>query len=80
MGQRAAKLLGVKVGGFKKKSATLSISVKMCACASTWVQLRLGSNHSQSLTDSNFVDPILPVWKDLNPLSKYVKVHEADSI
>ena len=29
MGQRAAKLLAVKVGGIKKKSAALAIAAKM---------------------------------------------------
>ena len=52
VGQRAAKLLAVKVGGLKKKSA-----------AQTWphsnhsaqVQDGPGSNHSQSLMAGNFV-------------------------
>ena len=41
--QRAAKLLAVKVGGLK--------CVQVC---SAWVQVHPGSNHSQSLMDSNF--------------------------
>ena len=32
-GQRALKLLAVKVGGLKKKSATLAIPAKLCASA-----------------------------------------------
>ena len=37
VGQRAAKLLAVKVGGLKKKSATLAITAKMCVSASARV-------------------------------------------
>ena len=33
VGQRAAKLLSVKVGGLKKKSATSAITAKVCASA-----------------------------------------------
>ena len=33
VGQRAAKLLIVKVGGFKKKSAALAITAEVCASA-----------------------------------------------
>ena len=74
--QRAAKLLAVKVGVLQKKSTASAITTKVCASTSTLVQVRLGSNHSQSSTDSNFTallpnDFILPVWKDLNPPSKY---------
>ena len=31
VGQRAAKLLAVKVGGLKKKSVTLAFKAKVCA-------------------------------------------------
>ena len=33
LGQRAARLLGVKVGALKKKSAALAIPAKVCASA-----------------------------------------------
>ena len=33
VGQRAAKLLAVKVGGLKKKSAALAIPADLCASA-----------------------------------------------
>ena len=33
IGQRASKLLAVKVGGLKKKSATSAIPTKLCASA-----------------------------------------------
>ena len=36
VGQRASKLLAVKVGGLRKKSATLAITAEMCASAFTW--------------------------------------------
>ena len=60
VGQRAAKLLAVKVGGLKKKSSN-----------------RPRSNHSQTLTASNFEalkfkDFIFTVSKDLNLLKKYI--------
>ena len=50
-GQRALKLLVVKVGGLKKKSATLP---RPHLNKSARIQVRLGSNHSQSLMASNF--------------------------
>ena len=75
VGQRTSKLLAVKVGGLKKKSAIwpwplLNQSVR--------VRLRAGSNLSQSLTDSNFAalwstDPTFTASKDLNPLKKCAK-------
>ena len=51
VGQRASKLLAVKVGGLKKKSAIWPWPLSN---QSARVRLRLGSNLSQSLTDSNF--------------------------
>ena len=51
VGQRASKLLAVKVGGLKKKSAA---QPQPHSNQSAQVRLRPGSNHSQSLTDSNF--------------------------
>ena len=51
VGQRASKLLAVKVGGLKKKSA---IWPRPLSNQSAQVRLRPGSNLSQSLTDSNF--------------------------
>ena len=54
VGQRAAKLLDIKVGGLKKKSATLAITAEVCASKSARIRIRPGSNHSQSLMASNF--------------------------
>ena len=51
VGQRAAKLLGFKVGGLKKKSA---VRPRPHSNQSARVRLRRVSNLSQSLTDSNF--------------------------
>ena len=53
VGQRASKLLPVKVGGLKKDSVALA---EVCASALAQVLVRLGPNHSQSLMDSNFAD------------------------
>ena len=69
VGQRAAKLLVIKVGGLKKKSATLAITAKVCA----------STNHSQSLMDGNFAafwptNPIFPFLKHLNPFKTVSKV------
>ena len=73
--QRASKLLAVKVGGLKKKSA---IWPRPLSNQSARVRLRLGSNLSQSLTDSNFAalwptDPIFTASIDLNPFKKCAK-------
>ena len=70
VGQRESKLLAVKVGGLKKKSA---IWPRPLSNQSAWVWLRPGSNLSQSFTDSNFAalsptDPIFTESIDLNPL------------
>ena len=54
VGQRAAKLLVVKVGAHTKKSAASAIIAKMSASTSAWVRVHLGSNHSQNFTDCNF--------------------------
>ena len=51
VGQRAWKLLAVKVGGLKKKSAIWPRPL-LNQTAQAW--LRPGSNLSQSLTDNNF--------------------------
>ena len=47
--QRASKLLAVKVGVLKKKSAPSAIPAELCASV-----IGLGSNYSQSLKASNF--------------------------
>ena len=72
VGQRASKLLAVKVGGLKKKFA---IWPRPLLNQSARVRLRLGSNLSQSLTDINFTalclrDPIFTGCKDLNLLKR----------
>ena len=51
VGKRAAKLLAVKVGVFKKKSP---FQPKCAQVHSAWVRANTGSNHTQSLTGSNF--------------------------
>ena len=81
VGQRASKLLAVKVGGLKKKSA---IWPRPLLNQSARVRLRPGSNLSQSLTDSNFAalwptDPIFTASKDLNPSKKCAKHFDKDS-
>ena len=75
VGQRASKLLAVKVGGLKKKSA---IWPRPLSNQSAGSRLRSGSNLSQSLTDSNFAalwptDPIFTASIDLNPFKKCAK-------
>ena len=82
VGQRAAKLLAVKVGGLKKKSA-----------GQPWPQSasllgfdsRSRSNHSESLMAGNFAahwptDPKFSALKHLNFLKKHTKNQEASSI
>ena len=76
VGQRASKLLAVKVGGLKKKSAIWPWPLSN---QSARVRLRPGSNLSQSLTDSNFAalwptDPIFTASIDLNPLKKVCQI------
>ena len=75
IGQRAAKLPAFKFGGLKKMSAAwprphLNHSARF--------RVHLGSNHSQSLTDSYFAapwptDPKFSALKDLNPFPMYIK-------
>ena len=69
--KRAAKLPAIKFGGLKKSLPLLSLQ-RAQACSAR-VRLCPGMNHSQTLRDGNFLalsptDPILPVWKDINPL------------
>ena len=54
VGQRASKLLAVKVVGLKKKSTGLVITAKVCASTSGQARARTELNHSQSLADGNF--------------------------
>ena len=78
LGQRAAKLLAVKVWGLKKKSAFWpwpysNLSARIWDCPR--------SNHSQSLMACNFAalsptDSIFSALKDLNLLKKYTKYQE----
>ena len=68
VGQRASKLLAVKVGGLKKKSA---IWPRPLSNQSAWIRVVPGSNHSQSLMAGNFAalwptDPKFLEFKDLN--------------
>ena len=51
IGQRALKLLAVKVGGLKKKSAAWPWPQSN---QSARIRIQPGSNHSQSLMASNF--------------------------
>ena len=80
LGQRASKLQAIKVGGLKKKSANRP---RPYSNHSAQIQLFLGSNHSQTLTASNFealltTNPILTALKDLNLLKKHIKNQEAN--
>ena len=54
VGQRAAKLLAVKVGVLKKKSAASAIPPELCAIAFGPDSSAPGSNHSQSLMARHF--------------------------
>ena len=68
VGQRAAKLLAVKVGGLKKKSAA---QPRPHSKQSARIRERAGSNQSQSLMAGNFAallptDPKFLSSKDLN--------------
>ena len=51
---RVLKLLAVKVGGLKKKSANSALMAIVCASVFGRVRLCPKSNHYQILTDSNF--------------------------
>ena len=82
VGQRAAKLPAIKVGGLKKKSA-FQPQPHLNRSARVWEHP--GSNHSQSLMAGNFAalwttDPKFLSLKDLNLLKKYNKNQEASSI
>ena len=68
--QRVSKLLAVKIGGLKKKSATWPWPHSN---QSARIQVCLGSNHFQNLMASNFAalwsrDPKFSVLKDLSCL------------
>ena len=52
--QRAAKLLAIKVGVLKKKSATSAIPSNCMQARLAQVRFRARSNHSQSLMANNF--------------------------
>ena len=82
IGQMATKLLSVKVGGLKKKSA---IWPQPHLNQLAWVRTRAKSNYSQSLMACDFAalwptDPKFSSLKDLNLLKKYNKNQEASSI
>ena len=81
-GQRAAKLLAVKVGGLKKKSASRP---RPQSASLPGFDSRSRSNHSQSLMAGNFAalwptDFKFLAIKDQNRLKKYSKNQEAASI
>ena len=76
----ASKLLAVKFGGLKKKSATRP---QAYLNQLAWVRLPPGSNHFQSLTNSNFAalwptEFVFAVFKDLKLLK--TKKKESGSI
>ena len=80
--QRAAKLLAVKIGGLKKKSASRP---RPQLASLPGFDSRSRSNHSQSLLAGNFAaiqptDSKFLAMKDLNLLKKYIKNQEASSI
>ena len=80
--QRAAKLLAVKVGGLKKKSASRP---RPQSASLPGFEPRSRSNHSQSLMASNFEalwpkNPKFWVLKDPNPFLIVSKVEETSSI
>ena len=79
---RASKLLTIKVGDLKKKSA---FQPRPHSNRAARVYDHLGSNHSQSLMAGNFAalwptDPKFSAFKDLNLLKKHIKNQEASSI
>ena len=81
VGQRAAKLLAVKVGGLKKVCQPAPAPVSQCAR----VRTPAPSNHSQSLMAGNFAalwptDSKFLATKDLNLLKKHTKNQMASSI
>ena len=80
VGQSAAKLRAIKIGGLKIKYLPLRPLQLKCAQVSV-ARVRLGLNHSQSFADSNFAalwpkDPIVPIafdfMKSVTPLLKYI--------
>ena len=82
VGQRAAKLLAVNVGGLKKKSA---IRPRPHLSQSARVRTQAKSNHSQNLIAGNFAalwptDPKFSALKDLNFFKKCTNNQEASSI
>ena len=82
VGQRAAKLLAVKVGGLKKKSAGRP---RPQSASLLRFDSRSRSNHSESLMAGNFAahwptDPKFSALKHLNFLKKHTKNQEASSI
>ena len=82
VGQRAAKLLAVNVGGLKKKSA---IRPQPNLSQSARVRFRAKSNHSQSLMAGNFAallptTPKFSAIRDLNLFSTESKAQKASSI
>ena len=82
VGQRAAKLLAVKVGGLKKKSAGRP---RPQSASLLGFDSRSRSNHSESLMAGNFAahwptDPKFSALKHLNFLKKHTKNQEASSI
>ena len=82
VGQKAAKLLAVNVGGLKKKSANRP---RPHSKQSARVRCLARSNHSQSLMASNFAalwptDSKFSAIKDLNLLKKHIKNQVASSI
>ena len=82
LGQRAAKLLSVKVGGLKKKSA---IRPRPHSNRSARIREHPGSNHSQILMAGYFAtlqstDPKFSEFKDLTLFETVSKFQEASSI
>ena len=76
VGQRAAKLLAVKVGGLKKKSATLSRP--RLEFARGWIILKVW--WLVTLQPFDLQTSIFFSFKDLNLLKRYTKNQEASSI
>ena len=82
VGQRAAKLLAVKVGGLKKKSVArpwphLNHSV---AFKNAWGQIILKVSWLVTLQPFNLQRFTLPLWKDLNFLCYILSDKETGSI
>ena len=80
--KRASKLLTIKVGGLKKKSA---FQPRPPSNRSARVHDHQGSNHSPSLMAGKFAalwptDPKFSAFKDLNLFKKHTKNQEASCI